>query len=1423
MTDPQVGPPPGPSLFERLLGAALRQPVVVTVLAVVAVGWGVLVAPFDLGVGAGARDPVPVDALPDTGDNQQIVFSEWPGRSPQDVEDQITYPLTAELLGVAGVTSVRSTSMFGFSSVFVIFADDVDFYWARARLTEALASLPPETLPDGVRPRLGPAATALGQVYWYTLEARDEAGAPVAAFDLHELRTIQDDVVRYALASVEGVAEVASIGGYVREYQVDVDPDAMRALGVTLTDVFRAVQGSNLDVGARTVEVNGAEFVVRGLGFLGGVEDLEQVVVGENAGVPITIRQIAQVAQGPALRRGALDRAGAEAVGGVVVVRHGANPLQVIERLRQRVAELAPGLPSRRLDDGRTARVTVRPFYDRTELIHETLDTLRIALVQQLAITAIVVLLMVAHLRSALLIGSLLPLGVIACFVLMKLVGVEANVVALAGIAIAIGTMVDTGIVLTENVLRHVDPRDTPAARLRAIRVGAAEVGGAVLTAVLTTVVGFLPVFAMEGPEGKLFTPLAWTKTFAILASIVIALFVIPVAAAFLLRPAGGRRPALAATGVFGLVGVALWYTVAWWAGAVAIGIAAARAVDGLVPPRAQPWLGRLGGVVLAGLLVVLLADEWQPLGVGRMAANRGFTAATLLVVLLAFWLLRAGYVPALRALLRAKAAFLAVPLAIVAAGAAVWLGAERLGPWLGVTGATCVALLAFSPLRAALAGFAGRGADRGRRLALGTALAGVAASSGWLAGGADLAFGCGALGIALGTALALVPVRSFARPGNALRAALRAVIGAALAAALARGLGGSLAAAAALATLALATAAAAAPARAAVRIGRLPAGVVALLFAVALGAGVAATRAALDDTRAGAPGAVARAAFPGLGREFMPPLDEGAFLLMPVTMAHASIGEALDVLQKQDRAIRAIPEVLDVVGKLGRVDSPLDPAPIAMIETVVTYANEYRLGPDGHVARFRFDAATGTFAHDGAGALIEDEDGRPLRQWRDHIRTPDDIWSAIADAARIPGTTTASKLGPIETRRVMLQTGMRAPIGVKVRGPDLASVERAGLAIAAVLETVPSVDARTVYAERVVGKPYLEIDIDRAAIARHGLSVRDVQQVIEVAIGGRPLTRTVEGRSRFPVRVRYLRELRDSIDELARILVPEPGGSSVPLGQLAELRYARGPQAIRGEDGFLTAYVTFDAAPGAAASDVVDACQRALRDQQASGVLALPDGVSYRFAGEYENQVRAEAKLRIVLPLALAVIFLLLYLQFGAVWSTCIAFCGVFVAWAGGFLMLGVYGHPEWFEVELFGTTLRELFQVRPVQLSVAVWVGFLALFGIATDDGVLMGTWLKRSFAERQPGNVPGIRAAVVAAAARRIRPALMTSATTILALLPVLTSRGRGSDVMLPMAIPSFGGMTVVLLTVFVTPVCWCAVEELRLWLRGRRTAG
>lgn len=1331
-----------------LLGAFIRffleQKLVVALLVGTLTLWGLAVAPFDWETDWLPRDPVPVDAIPNLGENQQIVFTEWAGRSPQDVEDQLTYPLTVALMGVPGVREVRSVSAFGFSSIFIIFEEDIEFYWSRSRIVEKLNSLPPGAIPPDASPALGPDATGLGQVYWYTIEGRDPDGNPVGGWDLSELRSVQDWYVRYGLLSAEGISEVASIGGYVREYQVDVDPEAMRAHDVTLHQVVDAVRKSNLDVGARTTEINHVEYIVRGVGFVENLEDIEKAVVRPGPeGIPIRISDVATVTLGPTARRGALTIAGAEAVGGVAIVREGYNPLAAINNIKEKIAEISPGLPVKPMidwekvsrdevaafaaDEGfepfvlpglnekawltwlrtnpreawpewvTTSQLTLEAFYDRTDLIYETLGTLNDALVQQILVTVIVVIVMVLHLRTALIISAMLPLAVLFAFIAMKLGGVDANVVALAGIAIAIGTIVDMGVIVVENLLKHLREAPPEESRIEVVYRATTEVGSAILTAVSTTIVSFLPVFTMTGAEGKMFIPLAFTKTFVLIGAIFVALTIVPAAAhlfiAGRLDRTGVRRAlwfgvAAAAAGTI-VLGITRGWTAVIAAAAVLLVVALYHLIGSGLPSLAEKLrpgskarvgnlLGRIdhSSRIVASVLAVIfvawvLTDLWEPLG-----PEHGFVLNLLFVVLLiggllgVFALIGWAYRPVLAWSLRFKALFLSAPLLLVVLGVTVWFGFDR--------------VFSFLP--------------------------------------------------------------------------------------------------------------------------------------------TAAERVGLNQERIrlSAPWTSAKETFPGLGREFMPALDEGSFLWMPTTMPHASIGEVLSVLKYQDLAIASVPEVETVAGKIGRAETALDPAPISMIETVIHYKPEYKTDEAGRRIHFRYDRDAGEFVRDEEGELIPDPSGRPYRQWREHIRTPDDIWDEIVKAADLPGTTSAPQLQPIETRLVMLQTGMRAPMGVKVRAPDLETLDEILVDLEGVLREVPQIDSATVNADRVVGKPYLEIHIDRDAIGRYGMNIEDVQEVIMVAVGGQPVTTTVEGRERYPVRVRYPRELRNDIDDLESILVPSMDGTQIPLGEVATVEFVRGPQMIRSEDTFLVGYVTFGGSAGISEVEVVEAAQRFLNQKVDTGELFVPPGVSWRFAGNYEHQLRAAATLRVVLPIALAIIFLILYFQFKSVTMTLTVFSGIAVAWAGGFIMIWLYAQPWFGNFEVFGVNLRQLFQFQPINLSVAVWVGFLALFGIAVDNGVVVATYLKQTFDSRSFETLAEVRNATVTAGVRRLRPCLMTTATTILALLPVLTSTGRGSDIMIPMAIPSVGGMFFVLLTLLSVPVLYCWVEEKR-WKKPAARGG
>ncbi|WP_296705336.1 efflux RND transporter permease subunit, partial [Algoriphagus sp.] len=1018
------------------------------------------------------------------------------------------------------------------------------------------------------------------------------------------------------------------------------------------------------------------------LGYIKNLEDIEKAVVAVQENVPIRIKDIAVVSLGPANRRGVLDKDGAEVVGGVVVARYGANPLAVINEVKDKINEISPGLPKKTLANGTESQLTLVPFYDRSQLISETLGTLEEALTLELLITILVVIVMVYNLRASLLISSLLPISVLMVFIAMRYFGVDANIVALSGIAIAIGTMVDLGIILSENIIKHIDEAPEDQKLIDTIFKGSSEVATAILTAVSTTIVSFIPVFTLEAAEGKLFGPLAFTKTFALVAALIVSLLILPSLAHFFfglnLKKSKFNKylPYLII-----LLGISGWVYGFSWAGIMLILFGALSISKSYLTSssirlgkRAQRLIENAELYLVVIGVIWLLAKYWLPLGPAESLSTNFFFVALLVGLILgAFALLEYFYKHILGWCLDHKKAFLIIPAILILLGGCIWLGVNS--------------LFGFIP-------------------------------------------------------------KSFDQIGVNIR-----------------------------------------PTK---------------------------VWSSLTHT------------FPGIGKEFMPSLDEGSFLLMPTSMPHSGIEFNGKVVSQLDMMLTNIPEVELTVGKLGRVESALDPAPISMYENIINYKPEYILDLDGYRQRFKTDDNNRFILNSGdtltneeaiiqgvkRTELIPDEDGLYFRNWRNGISSPDDIWNEILKVTKIPGVTSAPKLQPIETRLVMLQTGMRAPMGIKVYGSDLETIEEFGLKLENILKEVPSVKAEAAFADRIVGKPYLHLNINRDEIARYGLSIEDIQQTIETAIGGMNITNTVEGRERFPVRVRYPRELRDDPESLGKILISTPTGAQIPLVQLVDFEYKRGPQAIKSENTFLVGYVLFDKRDGFSEVTVVNDAQRMIQERIDTGELLVPAGINFKFSGSYENQVRAEKRLSIIVPVVLGLVFLILYFQFKSTTTSLMVFTGIAMAFSGGFIMLWLYSQ-EWFaNFNLFDTNIRDLFQMQTINLSVAVWVGFIALFGIATDDGVLMATYLDQSFDRNKTNTLEGIRVAVIEAGHRRIKPAVMTSATTIIALLPILTSTGRGSDIMIPMAIPAFGGMIVAAITYFIVPVLYSIREEYKL---------
>ncbi|WP_052035015.1 efflux RND transporter permease subunit [Rhodopirellula europaea] len=1157
---------------------------------------------------------VPIDAIPNIGENQVIVLTPWPGRSPKDIEDQVTYPLSVSLLAVPGAESVRGKSMFGYSFVQVTFKDSVDFYWARSRVSEQLGTAAAQ-LPGGVVPQLGPDATGLGQVFYYVLVP------PKDGMSLADLRSLQDFVIKYDLQAVEGVSEVASIGGYVRQYQIEVDPDKLRFHGIPLDQVVTAIRGSNLDVGAKTVETGGMEFIVRGKGFLGSdgdtekaIRDIEQAVIMQREGVPVRVRDIAAVQLGPDFRRGALDYNGAEAVGGVVVMRYGENPRAVIERVKEKITQIEPSLEG----------VTIKGIYDRTGLIDETVATLSTALRDEILITAVVILLFLLHIRSSFIVAVTLPIAVLLSFIAMNVFGVGANIMSLAGIAIAIGTMVDMAIIVSENIYQHLAEWESgggsegvgsegggstvlatpdsptpdsptpnsqlPRSRSDVIYDAAVEVAPAVLTAVTTTIVSFLPVFFLTGRDYKLFAPLAMTKTFAISAALIAAVTIVPTLCQLLLRSANYRKQtaliaAIAGAALFGLTAFFVW-------GHQLVDYLHSFSPNSPSPPLLDHRLS-LGLVTVVsaavgfGLAWMLTRERVRP-------TDENIVSRSIVWV----------YRPTLSLFLRHKFAFWLLPSFIVLMG---------LGGWFGLP----------------------------------------------------------------------FVVAPFERVVQKLG----------------------------------------------VRPNELP-GYVDL-----------------------------KHTFTGLQTDDWIALDEGSWFYMPTLYPAASFSQSMQMLQTQDVLIGQIPEVKDVLGKIGRIDSALDPAPAAMVETYVML--------------------------------------RPREQWRPGV-TARDVWDEINRVATLPGVTPASPLQPIEGRVVMLQSGIKAPMAIRIYGDDLQTLADAAMQVSEHLKQSPYVNSGTVNPDIVLGKPYIEFTVDREAASRYGMSAQMVNQVIETALGGMNLINTVEGRERYPVRLRYNRDLRERVEQLDRLPVVTHSGAVVPLGELAKLETTWGPGAINSENARLIAHVSFSSNGAAGDLETIAAIEEELRLAQlgagsegvgSEGVgseggltpksfssnsstpsLNLPPGYSLEAVGSFRNQIEANNRLMWLVPLVIVINLLVIYLQFRHVPITLAVFAGIPVAFGGGMILLAIYG----------------------AEMNTAIWVGFIALFGIAVDDGVVIATYLDQVFTRRRLNTVADIRAATIDAGVRRIRPCLMTTATTLVALVPVLMATGRGADVARAMALPVFGGI-------------------------------
>ncbi len=1187
---------------------------------------------------------VPVDAIPDLSDNQVIVWAEWPGQSPADVDQQITSRLARELQGLPGVQTVRGLSLYGSSYVYVIFEDRRDLYENRTRTLERLSQIQ-GILPSGVTAKLGPDATAMGQVYAFTLQGPR---------DTESKRYVLDQIVVPALRAVPGVAEVAPAGGFVREYQIDVDPTRLEEQAITLDQLMLAVRAAGRDVGAMSVEQSGVETMIRGAGFIRSVRDVENIVIrGDRmTGSGIRLGEIAQVQLGGQFRQGLLADGHQEQVGAIVALRVNEDPKRVIAGVKQRLADLAPALAAEKLEPV--------AFYDRSQLIAETNATVTDNLREAIITTMLVVVVFLLHLRASIATAVSLPLGMLFAFLVMHFLGVSANLMSLAGIAIAIGVMVDFGIIMTENITQHLvdlqekcrrENRPMPTSPwneeiIDTVVTGAREVARPLVTSAATTVIGFLPLFALTDQAGRLFIPLALTKTLAISGAVLVGVFLVPALCRLLLPPWQVRK-----TPLLILAGLAAGLTFGWYL------------PEGYTFPFDHDrWSLHIPGWFFAPALAALVGTAIWRLGREKLVDYEANPTSRAIHI---------SYDWAYTHLLRHKALFATALVVLASGGYLLGLGWPRLS----------------IPLRAAIS-----------------------------AAGGDL-------------------------------------------------------------------------------------------------------RATHID-------ALLTRSFPGVSSSFLPPLDEGSLLFMPSVPATAGLGETQRVMAIQNRAIEQIPEVSGVMGKLGRAETALDPAPIGMIETVVVlkpykdWPVEDILRPDGTTER------------------------RP--------RTLIEVRAALAAATDLPGVA-PSWLQPIETRVVMLSTGIRSLMALQLLGDDAGALERFAEKAEKIIQATPG--AADAQMQREGGKPYAEIRLDPAKLARFGFTQELVLSAVETAFGGMAITYSVEGALRYPVRIRYLRERRDDPDELLCLQIGMTGEhGAVPLSSLlakpttytlevpstsallaslslthqrnftplsstraeltlpagetlpatlapdviaqrpseAGLTYVIGPMAIRSEGGKRTQYVMFNAAPGASETDIVTSADTRLRAAITSGELPLPPGATYRWVGRYEQKLKADRTLGWVIAASFAVMVVLIFIGTRS-WliTAIIIFCNATVTTAGGFVLVWLWG----------------------AQLTIAVTVGFLVLLGVMFNDGILLGTYLQEKF-RTAPRNLADVHARIFEAGLRRRRPAIMTNMTTMLSLVPVLWATGRGAELMAPMMLPVIGGMIFDIASLFSVPVFFAWYWERRL---------
>ena len=1162
---------------------------------------------------------IPLDAIPDLSDVQVIVFTEFPGQAPQVVEDQVTYPLTTAMLSVPRAQVVRGYSFFGLSFVYIIFEDGTDLYWARSRVLEYL-NFASKRLPAGVTPSLGPDATGVGWVYEYALV--DKTGK----HDLAELRTMQDWFLRYELQTVPGVSEVASVGGYVKQYQVEVDPNKLVAYDIPLSKVIKAIKASNNDVGGRLVEMAETEFMVRGFGYIKSLDDIRNVALGvDDDGTPILLKDVANVHIGPELRRGIAELDGeGEVAGGIVLMRFGENALKTIALVKKKLEELKKSLPE---------GVEIVEAYDRSDLIHRAVKFLKEKLLEESVIVALVCLVFLMHIRSAFVAILTLPLGILMAMTAMNWWGINANIMSLGGIAIAIGAMIDASVVMIENAHKHLERDKGKKPHMEIMLDAAKEVGPALFFSLLIITLSFLPVFTLEQQEGRLFKPLAFTKTFSMAAAALLAVTLTPVLMLYLVR-------------------------------------------GSITPEKKNPVNILLMGAIRPIVRFALKYKTVVILGV--------FVSALLALGPLAR--LGSEFMPPLN-----EGDILYMPSAL---------------PGISVTKARELLqrtdrILKTFPEVERVFGKIGRAKTATDPAPLtmeeGRLFKPLAFTKTFSMAAAAL------LAVTLTPVLMLYLVRGSITPEKKnpvnilLMGAIRPIVRFALK----------------------------------------------YKTVVILGVFVSALLAL---------GPLAR-----LGSEFMPPLNEGDILYMPSALPGISVTKARELLQRTDRILKTFPEVERVFGKIGRAETATDPAPLTMVETIAKL--------------------------------------KPRDQWRPGV-TMKSLMNEMDAAIRFPGVTNAWTM-PIKTRIDMLSTGIKTPVGIKVAGPDLAVLDKVAKKIESVIRNVPG--TRSVYAERVVGGSFLDFDIDREKVARYGLTVGDVQDVIKSAIGGTNVSYTVEGLERYPINVRYGRELRDNLASLKRALVYTPGGQQIPMSQLATIRITNGPPVIKTENSRPNAWIYVDLA----GIDIGTYVKNAIKAVNA--MVKLPAGVSVAWSGQYEYMQRVQEKLKLVVPVTIGIIFVLLYLNFGNITESLIVLLTIPLSTIGGLFFIDYLGYD----------------------FSVAVGVGFIALAGVASEIGVLILLYIDHAVEKRKKENswasVADVRSAVLEGVSERVRPIMMTVAAIVGGLAPIMYGHGTGAQVMRRIAAPMIGGMTsVTILSLVALPVVYCFVLELRFMRDKRKTS-